>query len=283
MTSPTQTAHRTIEPQIDESLRAALASGTRPQRAGAMTTSLVFGWRAMLKIKHVPEQLFDVTMFPIMFTLMFTYLFGGALAGSPSEYLQFLLPGIVVQTVVMITMYTGMTVNKDIEKGVFDRFRSLPIWRPSFMVGALLGDTARYSMASAIIVGLGLLLGFRPEGGPAGVILAVALVLVFAFGISWIWTTLGMIMRSEQAVMMATMSVLFPVTFVSNIFVDPATMPGWLQAFVDVNPISILTDASRGLMAGSADWSSIGIVLAVSAGITAVFAPITMHMYRTKH
>ncbi|MDZ7728532.1 MAG: ABC transporter permease [Dehalococcoidia bacterium] len=283
MTSPTETVRPAVEPRIDATLESALASGTRPKQPGPLGASLVFGWRALLKIKHVPEQLFDVTMFPIMFVLMFTYLFGGALAGSPGEYLQFLLPGIVVQTVVMITMYTGMTVNKDIEKGVFDRFRSLPVWRPSFMVGALLGDTARYSMASAIIVGLGLLLGFRPEGGAPGVILAVALVLVFAFGVSWIWTTLGMIMRSEQAVMMATMSVLFPVTFVSNIFVDPATMPGWLQAFVDRNPISILTDASRGLMAGSADWSSIGIVLAISAGMTAVFAPITMHLYRTKH
>ncbi|HSK83431.1 MAG TPA: hypothetical protein VK902_08505, partial [Rubrobacter sp.] len=121
-----------------------------------------------------------MTAFPIMFTLMFTYLFGGALAGSTGEYLQFLLPGILVQTVVFITMYTGMGLNTDISKGAFDRFRSLPIWRPATLVGALLGDAARYAMASAMVI----VLGFRPAGGAAGVLLSVALVLVFSFGLS---------------------------------------------------------------------------------------------------
>ena len=158
MTSPADTMRTALAPAATNALDRALESRARPQRPGPLRASIIFGWRALLKIKHVPEQLFDVTMFPIMFTLMFTYLFGGALAGSTEEYLQFLLPGIIVQTVVMITMYTGMTVNGDIEKGVFDRFRSLPVWRPSFIVGALLGDMARYSMASAIIIGLGLLL-----------------------------------------------------------------------------------------------------------------------------
>ena len=283
MTSPADTMRTALAPAATSALDRALESRARPQRPGPLRASIIFGWRALLKIKHVPEQLFDVTMFPIMFTLMFTYLFGGALAGSTEEYLQFLLPGIIVQTVVMITMYTGMTVNGDIEKGVFDRFRSLPVWRPSFIVGALLGDMARYSMASAIIIGLGLLLGYRPEGGPGGVIAAVALVLVFAFGISWIWTTLGMVLRTQQSVMMASMMVLFPVTFVSNIFVDPATMPGWLQAFVDVNPISILADGSRGFMAGEPDWAAVITVIAAAAASTAIFAPITMRLYRTRN
>ncbi|GAB3886952.1 hypothetical protein GCM10027612_24910 [Microbispora bryophytorum subsp. camponoti] len=145
-----------------ETLGALLAPGVRPPRPSALSASLTFGWRAMLKIKHVPEQLFDVTAFPIMMTLMFTYLFGGALAGSPTEYLQFLLPGIMVTSVVMITMYTGVEVNKDIEKGVFDRFRTLPIWRPSTMVGYLLGDAFRYTMAATVILVVGLVLGFRP-------------------------------------------------------------------------------------------------------------------------
>ncbi len=220
--------------------------GPRPARPTALSTSLSFGWRALLKIKHVPEQLFDVTMFPIMFTLMFTYLFGGALAGSTSAYVQFLLPGILVQTVVMITMYTGLTLNKDIEKGVFDRFRSLPIWRPSPLVGALLGDVVRYTIASIIVLILGLVLGFRPDGGLVGVVASIGLLLLFSFSLSWIWTMFAMLMRTEQAVMGVSMFILFPLTFASNIFVDPATMPGWLQAFVGVNPISKLVTSIRG-------------------------------------
>lgn len=264
-------------------VRDALAlEGPRPPRPGALAASLSFGWRAMLKIKHVPEQLFDVTMFPIMFTLMFTYLFGGALAGSTDAYVQFLIPGILVQTVVMITMYTGLTLNKDIEKGVFDRFRSLPIWRPAPLVGALLGDLARYTMASVIVMLLGLLLGFRPQGGVVGVAAAIVLLLAFSFSMSWVWTMFAMLMRTEQAVMGVSMFILFPLTFASNIFVDPSTMPGWLQAFVEVNPISQLVTALRGLMAGAVTASQLGIVFVWCAGFVLVFGPITMRLYNRK-
>lgn len=206
-------------------LREAIASGTRPPRQNGLTASIVFGWRALLKIKYVPEQLFDVTLFPIMFTLMFTYLFGGALAGSTGAYLQFLLPGILVQTVVFITIYTGVSLNTDISKGIFDRFRSLPIWQPAVLVGALLGDTVRYLIASTVVVLLGVVLGFRPEGGLFGVILAVLLLLLFSFSLSWIFTVLGLLMRTPNSVMGVSMIVLFPLTFASNIFVDPQTMP----------------------------------------------------------
>ncbi|GAA4476982.1 ABC transporter permease [Rhodococcus olei] len=257
-------------------------SGPRPRRAGAVAASLSFGWRALLKIKHVPEQLFDVTMFPIMFTLMFTYLFGGALAGSTEAYVQFLIPGILVQTVVMITMYTGLTLNKDIEKGVFDRFRSLPIWRPAPLVGALLGDVARYTIASVIVMVLGLLLGFRPAGGVLGVVAAVALLLLFSFAMSWVWTMFAMLLRTEQAVMGVSMFILFPLTFASNIFVDPATMPNWLRAFVDVNPISQLVTAIRGLMAGDVTAAQLGVVLAWCVGFVVLFGPITMRLYNRR-
>lgn len=257
-------------------------SGPRPRRAGAVAASLSFGWRALLKIRHVPEQLFDVTMFPIMFTLMFTYLFGGALAGSTEAYVQFLIPGILVQTVVMITMYTGLTLNKDIEKGVFDRFRSLPIWRPAPLVGALLGDVARYTIASVIVMVLGLLLGFRPVGGALGVVAAVALLLLFSFAMSWVWTMFAMLLRTEQAVMGVSMFILFPLTFASNIFVDPATMPNWLRAFVDVNPISQLVTAIRGLMAGEVPAAQLGVVLAWCVGFVALFGPITMRLYNRR-
>ena len=139
----------------EETLRSALSGRTRPARPSALTASLAFAWRAMLKIKHVPMQLFDVTAFPIMFVVLYTYLFGGALAGSPSEYLQLLLPGILVMTVSWITMYTGQALNTDISKGIFDRFRSLPIWRPAVLVGMLLADTVRYTLASAVVIALG--------------------------------------------------------------------------------------------------------------------------------
>lgn len=264
-------------------LRAAVALAERPQRPSAVTNTLTFAWRALLKIKHVPEQLFDVTLTPVIFTLMFTYLFGGALAGDTRTYLQFLLPGILVQTVLIITVYTGFTLNTDITKGVFDRFRSLPIWRPAPIVGALLGDTVRYTIASGVTIGLGLVLGYRPEGGAVGVVLGVALLLVFAFALSWIFTILGLVMRSPNAVMGTSMLILMPLTFASNIFVDPSTMPSGLQAFVDVNPVSHLVTAIRGLMGGAVQLSDVAWVLVVTVVMTAVLAPVTMRLYRTRN
>lgn len=276
------TAEQASAPVTEDALRRVLLAGERPSRPGPVLTSLTFGWRALLKIKHVPEQLVDVTMFPIMFTLMFTYLFGGALAGSTQEYLQFLLPGILVQANVMITMNTGITLNTDIQKGVFDRFRSLPVWRPSPLVGALLGDVMRYSIGSAIVITLGLVLGFRPEGGAVGVVLSVALLLVFSFCLSWLWTMLSLILRTPNSVAGVSMMVMFPLTFVSNIFVDPKTMPGWMQAVVEVNPITHLATVVRGLMDGSVPAGEIGWVLVSSVLLVAVFGPITMVLYRNK-
>ncbi|ACZ22971.1 ABC-type polysaccharide/polyol phosphate export systems, permease component [Sanguibacter keddieii DSM 10542] len=264
------------------SLRSAVSLEVRPGRPSPIENTLTFAWRALLKIKHVPEQLFDVTLTPIIFTLMFTYLFGGAIAGDTSTYLQFLLPGILVQTVLIITVYTGFTLNTDITKGVFDRFRSLPIWRPAPIVGALLGDTVRYTIASVITLGLGLILGYRPGGGVAGTLAAIALLLVFAFSLSWIFTIFGLLMRTPNAVMGVSMLILMPLTFASNIFVDPATMPSALRAFVDVNPVTHLVTAIRGLMGGGAAFSDVVWVLVASAALTLVFAPITMRLYRTK-
>src|SRR5258708_5251877 len=196
------TTTTTTEPAFSKAaLRAALSVEARPPRPSALAASVCFAWRAMLKIKHVPMQLFDVTAFPIMFVLLYTYLFGGALAGSPREYLQQLLPGILVMTLCWITMYTGQGLNTDISKGVFDRFRSLPIWRPAVLVGMLLADTVRYLVASVVIISLGLALGFRPHGGPLGVAAAVALLLVFAFSLSWVWTAVGLRMPTPEAVM----------------------------------------------------------------------------------
>ena len=234
MTDPAGVSRTTI---AEEALRSALSSGERPKRPNALSASLTFGWRALLKIKHVPEQLFDAVGNPIIFTLLFTYLLGGAIAGSTGAYLQFLIPGILVQTVILITAYTGFNLNTDISKGVSDRFRSLPIWRPSVIVGALLGDVARYALASAIVLALGLVLGFRPEG-VVGVLLSVALL--------------------------------------------AKTMPGWLETAVGYNPITHLVSAIRGLMSGTMPAGHISWLLVGCAMLVAVFAPITVRLYRNK-
>ena len=241
---------------------------------------MAFGWRGMLKVKHVPEQLLDVTITPVMFVLMFTYLFGGAVAGSTGEYLDYILPGVLVMSVLFTTVYSGIALNTDLTKGVVDRFRSLPVWRPAPLVGALVGDSVRYVIAGTVIVVVGVALGFRPDAGVGGVVAALALVIVFAFGLSWVFTTLGLLLRSPNAVMNAGFMGIFPLTFLSNVFVDPETLPAGLKAFVDVNPISILSTASRGLMHGTADSTDILVVLATAAALTAVFAPLTTRLYR---
>jgi ABC-2 type transport system permease protein len=261
---------------------AALSARARPPRPSALSASRTFAWRALLKLRHVPEQLIDVIGIPVIFTLGFTYLFGGALAGSPRAYLHFLLPGTLAMTVVLVTTFSGVTLNTGITTGVYDRFRSLPIWRPAPIVGAVLGDSGRYLLASALVIALGLMLGYRPDGGAVGVAAAVALLLVFAFGLSWVWTALGLVLRAPSAVNNLSLLVLFPLTLASNVFVDPGTMPGWLQAFIDLNPITHLVTAERGLMAGTATLGQVGVVLAASTVLTAVFAPLTMHLYRHK-
>jgi ABC-2 type transport system permease protein len=263
-------------------VRRAIAVTGRPPRPGPLSTALTFGWRGMLKVKHVPEQLLDVTVTPVMFVLMFTYLFGGAIAGSTGAYLQYILPGMLVMSVLFTTVYSGVSLNTDLTKGVVDRFRSLPIWRPAPLLGALLGDTVRYVIAGTVIIVLGVALGYRPEGGAVGVLLALALVVVFSFGLSWVFSVLGLLLRSPNAVMNAGFMAIFPLTFMSNVFVDPATLPGPLRAFVDVNPISVLATACRSLMSGQPDGTAVVVSLAVAAGLALVFLPITTRLYRSR-
>jgi ABC-2 type transport system permease protein len=279
----TASTTRPVAAGEDEALRSALSSTPRPPRPGALSTALTFGWRGMLKVKHVPEQLLDVTITPVMFVLMFTYLFGGAIAGSTTEYLQFILPGILVMSVLFTTVYSGVALNTDLTKGVVDRFRSLPLWRPAPLVGALLGDSVRYLVAATVIVGLGLGLGYRPAGGPAGVLAAMLLVVVFSFGLSWVFTVAGLLMRTPNAVMNAGFMALFPLTFLSNTFVDPQTLPGWLETFVAVNPVSHLVTATRGLMDATVTAGEIGVVLVTAAALTAAFAPLTVYLYRHRN
>ncbi|MGH2956208.1 MAG: ABC transporter permease [Solirubrobacterales bacterium] len=283
MSAPETTTEKPLNGAPEEvALRKALSSAPRPGRPSALSATLTYGWRGMLKVKHVPEQLLDVTITPVMFVLMFTYIFGGAIEGSTAEYLDYILPGILVMSVLFTTVYSGVSINTDLTKGVVDRFRSLPIWRPAPLLGALLGDSVRYFVAGTVIVGLGVALGFRPENGIGGVAAAMALVIVFAFGLSWVFTTMGLLMRSPNAVMNAGFMSIFPLTFLSNVFVEPETLPSALEAFVNANPISVLATVSRGLMNGSASGGDIAIVLGTAAALTAVFLPLTTRLYRSR-
>ncbi|MFY3743234.1 ABC transporter permease [Anaeromyxobacter sp. Red801] len=258
----------------------ALAIRARPRPASAASAVLTLAWRAMLKIKHVPFQLFDVTVTPIMFTLLFTFIFGGALAGSPRQYVQYLVPGVLVQTVLFITVYTGVGLNSDIRKGLYDRFRSLPMWQPAPLLGALAGDVFRYSVAAAVILVVGFILGFRPQGGAAGVLAAVALVLVFSFALSWLWIVVGMLVRTPESVMTTSFVFLMPLTFASDIFVGLGTMPSWLQGVVRHNPVTHLANASRDLMHGRPAGADVSWTLLASLVIVVAVAPIAMRLYR---
>lgn len=256
-----------------------LSPVARPSRPSAISNSLTFGWRAVLKFRHVPEQLFDLVMTPIMFTLLFTFVFGGALAGSTTEYLQFFLPGILVQTVCFNAVYSGMGLSTDLSKGLFDRFRSLPIWSLAPFAGLMVGDVLRHVIAGAIILGIGLALGYRAENGVAGIVGGFALLIAIGFGMGWIFIVLGLLIRTPMTVMTIGFTFLFPLVFASNIMVDPATMPGWLRAFVEVNPVSLMTTALRDVMGGTPTVSGVALALVAPAVLTVVLAPVTVALY----
>lgn len=275
-------ASDTGEAKVAEVVAVIAAGQQRPEPAGGMSAARLFCWRGLLKIRHVPEQLMDVTLTPVMFIVMFTYIFGGEVSGSTDEYLHYVTPGIVVMTVLFTTVYSGVNLCTDISKGVFDRFRSLPIWRPAPLVGALMGDLLRYTLAGLVTVAVGMALGFRPDGGAVGVVLAIGLLLVFASGLAWVFTIIGLLMRTPSAMLNLGFLLLFPLTFLSNVFVDPATMPAVLEKFVDANPVSLLTNATRGLMAGETPTQDIVLVIASAAALTLVFAPIAARLYKTR-
>lgn len=241
--------------------------------------SFTMAYRGLLKIKRTPEQLFDVTLQPIIFTLMFTYIFGGAISGNIQNYLPVIIPGILVQTVITTSVVTGVQLREDMDKGVFDRFKSLPIARIAPLAGALLADTIRYTIASTLTFTMGYIMGYRPEGGLGNVILAGLIVIACAWAISWIFAFFGVISRNATSVQGISMIVLFPLTFLSNAFVPADTLPKVLQWFVKFNPISHLVTAVRDLTnAGTVGWDLI-ISLIGAAVIVAIFAPITVSAY----
>lgn len=242
--------------------------------------SLTMARRALMKLRRTPEQLIDVTVQPLLFTLMFTYIFGGAIAGDVQSYLPLFIPGVLVQTVVTATAVAGTTLREDMDRGVFDRFKSLPIARIAPLAGALLGDVVRYLIASVLTFGTAFAIGYRPEGGVLGVTGAILLVTAVAWALSWMFALIGVTAKSARGVQGISFLILFPLTFLSNVFVPPESMPGWLQAFVTVNPVSHVVTAARDLAnAGSFGVDGwLGLLGAVA--VVAVFAPLTVRRYR---
>ncbi len=243
--------------------------------------SLTMAWRGLLKVRRTPEQLIDVTLQPILFTLMFTYLFGGAVAGGVSAYLPTIIPGILVQTVITASTVTGVQLREDMDKGVFDRFRSLPIARIAPLAGALMADVLRYAIATTLTVGMGIAMGWRPASA-LGTVAAVLLAILCAWAMSWIFAFFGVIARSASSVQGISFIILFPLTFLSNAFVPADTLPGWLQGFVNVNPVSHLVTAVRALSSRTGGGSDVGLALAGAAVIVAVFAPLAVRGYMRK-
>ncbi|MEV5651800.1 ABC transporter permease [Nocardia sp. NPDC052254] len=244
-----------------------------------IANSLTMAYRGILKIKHNPEQLFDVTIQPILFTALFAYIFGGAFAGSVQAYLPVLIPGILVQTVVLTSVVTGTQLREDMDKGVFDRFKSLPIARVSALAGALVADMVRYGLATTLTVVVGLILGYRPGGGVLGVVVAGAVVIFCSFAVSWIWALVGVTGKSASAVQGISMMIMFPLTFMSGAFALVSTMPGWLQAINKANPVYYMVNSCRELMNGNVYSSNLLWCLVGSVVVIMIFAPLAIRAY----
>jgi oleandomycin transport system permease protein len=261
----------------------ATSARARPRRFALLRHSLVLARRGLITTLRTPEALADVTAQPIIFLLLFTYVFGGALGGgSQHAYLQYLLPGLLGQTIAMSSISIGQNMNSDIAKGVFDRFRSLPIARSTPLVGAVLAEFFRYALVCVITVGFGYVLGFRIGTSPLAMLAAMGVAICFALSFAWISVLVGMVVRSPGAVQGLMILLVMPLSFGSNTFVPTATLPGWLQAFVNVNPISHLVSAVRGLMLGGPVANAVGWTFAWAAGMLVVFFPLALRAYKRR-
>ncbi|MFF8986506.1 ABC transporter permease [Streptomyces globisporus] len=242
--------------------------------------------RNLLQIKKDPESMFDVLLTPIVFILLFVYVFGGSvgasLGGNRQEYVNYLVPGLMAMLGLNIAMAVGTGVNDDFRKGVMDRFRTMPISRSSVLIAKIVVELGRLMVAMLILLVMGFVVGMELHGSVFGLLAAVALSAVFGAAIMWIFILLGLSMKTAQAVQGTAMLVLMPLQFGSSIFVPTQTMPGWLQAFTDYNPLSNLADAARALMQGGPVGDSVWWTLAWAAGITVVLAPLAVAKFRKK-
>jgi oleandomycin transport system permease protein len=252
----------------------------RVSAAAGLRHGFTITWRNLMRIKRSPESLLDLTLQPIIFIVLFVYLFGGAVSGSQHAYLQYLLPGLLVQTVIFASAGTGVGLADDITKGIFDRFRTLPIARWAPLFGTILSDIIRYVVTVAVVIGFGMILGFRPAGGPLGVLAGSLLVLGFAFALCWVIVLVALFVRKPQQVQGFVFPVMFPLTFGSNAFVKTSTLPGWLQDWVHINPVTHLVDATRALLAGTNPGASLLWSLGWMIGLVVVFAPLAVAKYR---
>ncbi len=260
-------------------VREALLAPAPPRRATALFATRTFAWRTLLKIKHSPDELSSALIMPIIFTVWLTYLMGGAISGSPRQYLDYFLPGVIVLTVSLTTTYTGIALNLDISRGTFDRLRTLPIWRSSVIVGAMLGDVLRYATVSVIPLLLGLALGYRPDGGFTGVLLALLYLQLFAFSMVWVWTLFGVSVKNPTTVQSVSWMIQLMLSLLSNIYVPRETIPGWLRVVVDVNPVTYATTTVRGLMDGTLTSGQLTAGLVTCAALALVFVPLTASQY----
>jgi oleandomycin transport system permease protein len=258
------------------------AATVRVHPIDGLRHTATLAWRTLVQIKHNPMELMDYSVQPLMFVLLFTYVFGGAVAGSTAAYLAFALPGIIVQNALFTTMNTGMGLNTDLTKGVLDRLRSLPIARYSPLSGRIVADMAKQAWSMALLLVTGVIIGFRVHTGPAGVLAAFALLVAFTVAMSWIAVLVGVLVSEPEKVMMFGFAVIFPLTMVSNAFVPTSSMPGWLQAFVKVNPVTTLADAIRGLLVAGPVARPVVTSLLWAAGIAAVFAPLAVRAFRRR-
>jgi ABC transporter DrrB family efflux protein len=246
------------------------------------TNTLTIARRNLLHIKATPEQLVEMSIQPLMFLVLFVYVFGGAIAGSSGEYLQFALPGILVQSVAFLPFTTALALNTDFQRGVIDRFRSLPIARSSVIAGRILADGARIAWSILIITGFAMVLGFRFGGGTAGALGAFALVAAFGLTMCWPMAFIGITARSTESVNTWGFLIILPLTFASSAFVPPETMPGWLEAVANVNPVTAAIDAARGLMLGGPVAEPVVKSVIWMTVIVAVFAPLAIYRYRRR-
>ena len=244
--------------------------------------SLIMAYRGLLKVRHTPEQLIDVTLQPILFTLMFGYLFGGAISGNVHNYLPIIIPGILVQSILTGAITIGVQLREDMEKGVFDRFKSLPIARIAPLAGALLADTIRYAMVTILTFATGYIMGYRPETGIVGILAVSALVIAFAWCVSWIFALAGVVGRSAASVQGISMMILFPLTFLSNAYVPVNTLPTALKWFANVNPVSHLVTAIREIINHGVITNDFWLSVIGGIVILCIFAPLTVRAYRKK-
>ena len=245
----------------------------------ALTQITTLAWRALIKMSRNPEQLVDVTAMPVLFTQMFGLMFGGAVSGSTAHYLPTLIPGIIAMTTITACVGAGIQLREDMDKGVFDRFRSLPIARIAPLAGPMMADLARYAIAAAITLTVGVLMGYRPGGGVPGVLAGVVLAVITGWSIAWIFLWIGTKARSAGAVQGMSMMIMFPLAFLSNAFVPVDTLPGWLQAVTRVNPVSHVVSALRDLMNGGALTAQVGWALLGCATVAAIFIPLAVRSY----